>query len=85
MNPANLNPAELRAFVRRDWNCLVQPDRIARAAQPTEQKMRIAAALYEAARQTLPGWPRASDRCADFDHHLAVQAIYARITHVRPG
>lgn len=84
MEPRDLDPASLRAFVRRDWNATADLDLLARASQPIEQKLRIAEALYEAARATVPGWPSEADRLADLEHHIAVRRLLERAAHVRP-
>ncbi len=84
MEPRDLDPASLRAFVRRDWNATADLDLLARAAQPTEVKLRIAEALYDAARATVAGWPSTADRRADLEHHIAVRRLLDRARHVRP-
>lgn len=84
MIPRDLDPAQLRAYVQRDWRRLDDLDCVARANQPLETKMRIGVELYEAARATLPGWPTVADRAADLAHHIAVRSILRRVAHVRP-
>ncbi len=70
-----LDPASLRAHVRRDWGATARLDPAWRAAQPVGVKVRIAIDLYEAARLTARGWPTAAGRGADLAHQLAVCAI----------
>ena len=61
---ARFDAEELRSYAGRDWGA---PERLARAhrvKQPIEQKVRLAIALYEAARNTNPGWPSEAVRRA---------------------
>ena len=80
---ALLDPAQLRAYVERDWRTVGRLDLIARASQPIEVKMRLAMDLYEAARATVPGWPRDEDRAADLAHHVAVRTTLRRLQAAR--
>lgn len=77
-----LDPDELRAYAARDWGA---PERLAReerARRPTEEKVRIAIQLYEAAKATRPEWPDEATRRADLDSHLRVRALLDRARHV---
>ena len=77
-----LDPTELRGYAARDWNA---PERLARkhrANLPVEQKVRLAIALYEAARATRPGWPGEETRRADLATHRRVRALLDRAAHV---
>ncbi|MEQ8460619.1 MAG: hypothetical protein RLO52_10780 [Sandaracinaceae bacterium] len=77
-----LDPDELRAYAARDWGA---PERLARemrARMPTDEKVRIAIALYEAAKATRPDWPDDATRRADLDSHLRVRALLDRASHV---
>jgi hypothetical protein len=79
---SKLSPADLRAYARRDWSL---PERLARrerAARPIAEKVRLAIALYEAARATVPGWPSEATRRADFDAHLRLKRLLERAAHV---
>lgn len=75
-------PAELRAFAARDWGRLDALDRARRARMTVEERMRIAAALYAAARETRPGWPTREDRLEDLAHHCALRALLRRAADV---
>ena len=79
-----LDPAGLRAFVRRDWGATAALDLRRRAEQPVALKVDLAIELYEAARATLPGWPSDEDRRADLAHHAHVRGILRRAASVRP-
>ena len=79
---APLDATELRNYASRDWNA---PERLARkhrANLPVEQKVRLAVALYEAARSTRPEWPGEAVRRADLATHLRVRALLDRASHV---
>ena len=79
---ARLDPDELRAYARRDWTI---PERLARrdrAMLPVAERVRIAIALYEAARATTPSWPDAETRRADFESHIRVKALLDRARDV---
>jgi hypothetical protein len=83
MRPSSLDPAELIAFVRRDWGLLDGLDRKARAGLPAADKSRIAAALYASAKATCPGWPTDADRMADLEHHFHMRSVWDRTGSVR--
>ena len=77
-----LDPAELRAYARRDWGA---PERLSRrrnANLPVADKVRLAIALSEAARATRPDWPDDAARRADLETHLRVRALLDRAAHV---
>ena len=79
---SRLDPNDLRAYARRDW---AAPERLARrerASLPVAERVRIAIALYEAARATNPSWPDAETRRADFETHVRVKALLARACDV---
>jgi hypothetical protein len=79
---AQLDPHDLLAYARRDWSA---PERLARASRArvaVTERMRLAVALYEAARATRPGWPSDADRRADFAHHLRLRALLDTARHV---
>lgn len=78
-----LEAADLREYAGRDWGL---PERLAlrrRARAPVAQKVRLATALYEAARATRPGWPGEADRRADLAAHVRVRALLDAAAHVR--
>ena len=78
-----LDATELRGYANRDWGA---PERLARrrrATLPIERKVRLAVALYEAARATRPEWPDETMRRADLASHLRVRALLDRAAHVR--
>jgi hypothetical protein len=77
-----LDREELRAYAARDWGAPERLARQARARQPIEEKVRIAIALYEAAKATRPDWPDEATRRADLDSHLRVRALLDRASHV---
>lgn len=77
-----LDPDELRRYAARDWQAPERLSRAARARAPVAEKVRIAQALYEAARATRPGWPTDADRRADLEHHLRLKALMERAAHV---
>ena len=77
-----LDPADLRAYAGRDW---AAPERLARrdrARMPVEHKVNLAIALYEAAKETQPGWPDEATRRADLAHHLRVKDLLRRAADV---
>lgn len=79
---ARFDAEELRSYAGRDWGA---PERLARAHRanlPIEQKVRLAIDLYEAARNTNPGWPSEADRRADLAAHRRVSALLERASHV---
>ena len=79
---ARFHPEELRSYAGRDWGA---PERLARAhrvRQPSEQKVRLAIDLYEAARNTNPGWPSEAVRRADLASHRRVRSLLDRAAHV---
>ena len=73
---------ELRSYARRDWGAPERLARAHRAKQPIEQKVRLAMDLYEAARNTNPGWPTEADRRADLAAHRRLRALLDRAPHV---
>ena len=77
-----LDPADLRAYAARDWDAPARLARAERAAQPVEERVRIAIALYEAAKRTCPGWPTEQDRQEDLAHHLRLRSLLDRAAHV---
>jgi len=77
-----LDPADLRAYARRDWSALEARSRRARAALPPAQKVAVAIALYESARATLPGWPTEADRRRDLQDTLRLRRLLDRASHV---
>lgn len=82
MAAPRLKAAELREYAGRDWGL---PARLAlrrRSRLPVAEKVRLATALYEAARATRPGWPSEADRRADLAAHLRVRALLDAAAHV---
>ena len=79
---ARLDPKELRSYAGRDWGAPERLARLHRVNMPIEQKVRLAIDLYEAARNTNPGWPSEADRRADFATHRRVRALLDRAAHV---
>lgn len=77
-----LDPDDLRAYAARDWGAPERLARAARAAMSVEERMRIAVALYEAARLTQPGWPSDATRREDLAHHQRLKALLTRAAHV---
>lgn len=77
-----LDPADLRRYAQRDW---AAPERLARevrARQPTQRKVAIGIALYEAARATQPGWPDDATRWRDLKNHVRLRSLLMRAAHV---
>lgn len=77
-----LDPEDLRNYAQRDWGA---PERLARrhrVRQPLERKVRIAIALYEAAKATNPDWPDERTRRADLEAHLRLRRLLDRAAHV---
>lgn len=77
-----LDPTGMRELVARDRSL---PERLARrerARQPIEEKVRIAVALYEAARSARPDWPDARSREEDLANHRRLRALLDRASHV---
>ena len=79
---APLDPAELRGYAARDWDAPERLARMRRANLPVEQKVRLAIALYEAARATRTEWPGEETRRADLATHRRVRALLDRAAHV---
>lgn len=79
---ARLDPDDLRAYARRDWAAAEVMTRRERAKLPVDEKVRIAIALYEAARRTRPGWPDDATRRADLAQHLRVKDLLRRAADV---
>ena len=73
---------ELRSYAGRDWGAPERLARVNRANLPVEQKVRLAIDLYEAARNTNPGWPSEAVRRADLAAHRRVRALLDRAAHV---
>ncbi|MEM9695892.1 MAG: hypothetical protein AAGA56_25335 [Myxococcota bacterium] len=82
LHVGDLDPDELRRYANRDWTAPERMARRARAAQSVAERVQIAIALYEAAKETRPGWPDEATRRADFEHHLEVKALLDRAGHV---
>ena len=79
---ARFDAEELRRYAGRDWGAPERLARTHRVKQPIEQKVRLAIDLYEAARNTNPGWPSEADRRADLAAHRRVRALLDRASHV---
>ena len=77
-----LDPAELRAYARRDWDAPERLSRRRRVNLPVADKVRLAIDLSEAARATRPDWPNDATRRADLESHLRVRALLDRAAHV---
>ena len=77
-----LDPADLRAYARRDWGIAERLDRVARARAPVDEKLALAGALYQAARVTRPSWPTDADRLIDFESHIRMRDIFRRAGRV---
>ena len=77
-----LDADELRAYAARDWGAPERLARRARAALPTDEKVRIAIELYEATKAMCPDWPDEATRRADLRSHLRVRALLERASHV---
>lgn len=77
------DPARARAMLNRAWNATEARDRVVRGSAPVEAKVRMAIALYEAAKATRPDWPTEADRRADLAHHLEVRAILRQYERAR--
>lgn len=79
---SRLSPRELREYARRDWSAPERLERARRAMQPIDHKVRLAIALYEAARATRPDWPDEATRRRDLESHLRVRALLDEAAHV---
>ena len=84
MDAVELTAEDLVAFAQRDWQAPQRLARAHRAGQPVQTKVRLAIALYEAARATRPGWPDEEARRADLASHRRVRALLDRAAHVGP-
>ena len=73
---------ELRSYAGRDWGAPERLARVHRVKQPIEQKVQLAIDLYEAVRNTNPGWPSEAVRRADLAAHRRVRALLDRASHV---
>lgn len=77
-----LDPDDLRRYANRDWGA---PERLARgerAALPVSEKVALAVALYEAARNANPGWPDDADRRRDLASHIELRSRLRRAADV---
>ena len=72
---AQLDPHDLIAYARRDWSAPERLARVSRTRLAVAERIRLAIALYEAARATRPGWPSDEDRRVDLAHHLRLRAL----------
>lgn len=79
---ARFDVEELRSYARRDWGAPERLARLHRVNLPIEQKVLLAIDLYEAARNTNPGWPSEADRRADLAAHRRLRALLDRAAHV---
>ena len=79
---ARFDAEELRRYAGRDWGAAERLARVHWVKQPIEQKVRLAIDLYEAARNTNPGWPSDADRRADLATHRRVRALLDRAARV---
>lgn len=79
-----LDPDDLRAYARRDWDAPERLSRAARAAETVAQRVERSKQLYAAMRRTKPGWPTKSDRLEDLRHHLRVKALLDRAAPAFP-
>lgn len=80
--PTLLDPADLRAFARRQWGLLDDADREARASASPADRWRLANALYASARATNPGWPTDADRLEDLAHHSRMRRLLDKADRV---
>ena len=79
---ARFDAEDLRSYARRDWGAPERLARVDRVNLPVEQKVRLAIDLYEAARNTNPGWPSEAVRRADLAAHRRTRALLDRAAHV---
>lgn len=77
-----MDPADLRAFARRDRSAVEQLKRDYWARQFREQggmvTLRAGHALYDYARRVRPDLPTERDRAEDFAHHVALKRMLDR-------
>ncbi|HEV8630722.1 MAG TPA: hypothetical protein VGV61_10430 [Thermoanaerobaculia bacterium] len=78
-----MEPQDLLAFVRRDWQAAEAAEadhwiRRKQAAGATEG-LRVAAALRQLTVALRPEWPAAADRQADLDHHVRLAEALRRV------
>ena len=77
-----LDPNDLRAYAARDWAAPERLARQARALQPVSHKVALGIELYEAARNTQPGWPSDEVRKGDLECHIRLRQALRRAPHV---
>jgi hypothetical protein len=77
-----LDPADLRAYARRDWEAPERLARAERAQQPIEAKVAMAIDLYEATKRTRPSWPDEATRREDLATHVRVRNLLDRAARV---
>ncbi len=85
---ARMDPADLRAFARRDRSTVEQEKREHWAREFREHgglaTLRAGHALYEYARRVRPDLPTERDRAEDLAHHVALKRLLDRASHAIP-
>ena len=81
---AAVNPADIRAFVQRDWEAVQrETDRYWvewKGSATIAEALAAADALRRHAAAVRPGWPDAADRSADLAVHLRVSDALRAVT-----
>lgn len=74
------DPAALRRYRDRVWNCDEAATIKARASLPIDEKFRISRALWLGIRASRPEWPTEADRRADLHFHVELAQRFKRVT-----
>jgi hypothetical protein len=79
-----MDPANLRAYVQRDWQRLQDHEARAwlhiKATHGVTAAILAAESLRLAARELDPGWPSEADRQADLETHIRVSRMLRSVS-----
>ena len=82
---ADMDPAELRSYLSRDWNAIAAAKRTYWAdryrREGAEATMAASQALLREMRELRPDFPTSDDRCTDLDAHVRLKALLERAAH----
>jgi hypothetical protein len=69
----------LERFVNRDWEAVRQQKADTWSKRTPVERLEAADALRPHIQRVQPGWPDASERAADLEHHLEQRRFYSRL------